>query len=82
MTENILDERIDTGYRDLAGNIIYVGSTLSNPSHERAFDVYLGTVQIDDDGILYIHYQSKKNKNGVGYQKLTTAVAKNVLVIT
>ena len=33
--DNILDEKIDTGYTDLAGNPIYIGSVLSDPTTER-----------------------------------------------
>ena len=80
----MLNERIDTGFRDLAGNIIYVGSTLSDPTFERAFDCYPGIVKIDDDDDddkFYVRYQSMKNKNGGGIRCLCNSVAKKSLVI-
>ena len=77
----MLDERIDTGFRDLAGNIIYVGSTLSDPTLERAFDCYPGVVKIDDDGELYVRYLSTKNKNGGAIRCLCNSVASKSLVI-
>ena len=80
MIENILDEKIDTGYRDLAGNIIYVGSTLSDPTFERAFDVQSGVVYIDYAGKLAIKYQSKFNKNGSVSQYLIQKIAAKSLV--
>ncbi len=81
MTNNILNEKLDTGYKDIAGNIIYIGSTLSNPSFERAFDVFPGVVYVDYDGKLAINYKSRKNKNGGGTQYLNKSVASKCLVI-
>ena len=78
---NILDERIDTGYRDLAGNIIYIGSTLSDPTHERIFDVFPGVVEVDHEGKLIIKYQSKVNKNCIVSRYLNKKVAEKSLVI-
>lgn len=77
----MLDERLDTGYRDLAGNIIYIGSTLSDPTFERAFDCYPGIVKVDEDGKFFVSYKSTKNKNGGGCRYLTNYVAKNSIVI-
>ena len=82
MFDNVLDERLDTGYRDIAGNIIYVGSTLSDPSHERAFDVYPGVVYRDYTGKFSINYQAKKNKNGSCSRPLTKKSAAECLVIS
>ena len=79
--DNILDERIETVYTDLAGNPIYIGSTLSNPTFERVFDCYPGVVKVDESGRLYISCQSTKNKNGVIIRGLEKSVASKVLVI-
>ena len=41
MGNDILNERIDTGYTDSEGNSIFIGSSLSDPVFEKAFDCYL-----------------------------------------
>ena len=79
--DNILDEKIDTGFRDLAGNIIYIGSIISNPIHERIFDGYPGVVKLDEDGRLRVYHKSTKNKQGLSSYELSNRIAKNILVI-
>ena len=80
MTDNILDERIDTGYRDLAGNTIYIGSRLSNPKHERYFDVHPGIVKVDHDGRLIV-YSISRIGNGCASCALDKHFAADCLVI-
>lgn len=75
-------KQIDTGYRDLAGKPIFVGSVLSNPSHERCFDVYPGVVKIDADGEFYVSCQSTKNKKGGSSYSLRKSTVCDVLVIS
>ena len=65
MQTNFIDERIDTGFRDLAGNVIYIGSSISNPTHERIFDGYPGVVKLDEDGRLRVYHKSTKNDHGI-----------------
>ena len=79
--DNILDEKIDTGYTDLAGNPIYIGSVLSDPTTERISNCSHGVVEVDDDGRLYISYKSTKNKKGVITRGLENSVVSKVLVI-
>lgn len=79
MENDILKERIDTGYKDSVGNSIFIGSTLSDSLFEKAFDCYPGIVKVDEEGRLFVSYKSTKNKNGGGCRYLTNSVAKNPL---
>ena len=81
MENDILKERIDTGYTDSEGNSIFIGSSLSDSLFEKAFDCYPGIVKVDEDGKLFVSYKSTKNKNGGGCRYLTNSVAKKSIVI-
>lgn len=75
------NRKIDTGFTDIANKPIFVGSTVSNPSHERIFDVFPGIVKIDSDGDFYVSCQSTINKNGGSVYSLTKSSASKILVI-
>ena len=81
MENDILKERIDTGYTDSAGNSIFIGSSLSDSVFEKAFDCHPGIVKVDEEGRLFVSYKSTKNKNGGGVRYLTNSVAKKSIVV-